>query len=333
MCGDGTTNILAGEDCDPGEETAICDADCTWSTCGDGYINVADGETCEEGAVDTATCDNDCTEPMCGDYNFNPEVGEECDTAGDSSSCNSDCSLPRCGDGYLNAEAGEECETPVESATCDGDCTFPVCGDGFVNTVVGETCDSTFGCLADCSQCGGVELVFAEDFSDNAAGWTLGPEWEIGPTVYYEGAYMSGGDPANDHSPSTDNGVAGMVLGGETTIELHAFSWLTSPVIDLDGESAVTLEYWRWLNSDYEPWISSAVEVFDGSDWIAIWEIGELDEALADMSWTYQSFDVSEFANPEFRVRIGHAVNNNLSLQERGGWNVDDLRVLTGQCD
>lgn len=57
VCGDGYLNAAANELCDPGEETAECNANCQPAACGDGYINAAAGEECEAGALcDVATC-------------------------------------------------------------------------------------------------------------------------------------------------------------------------------------------------------------------------------------------------------------------------------------
>jgi hypothetical protein len=56
VCGDGYHNLQA-EECDPGEETPDCNADCTLRRCGDGYINVMADEECENDALcDPTTC-------------------------------------------------------------------------------------------------------------------------------------------------------------------------------------------------------------------------------------------------------------------------------------
>lgn len=61
VCGDG--NRLEGtEDCDPGGETANCDADCTEAFCGDGYVNDQADELCDNGTGETTPeCTSDCT--------------------------------------------------------------------------------------------------------------------------------------------------------------------------------------------------------------------------------------------------------------------------------
>lgn len=54
-CGDGT--IGGAEECDDAGESATCDIDCTGVSCGDGYTNITAGEECDGGGG----CDPDCT--------------------------------------------------------------------------------------------------------------------------------------------------------------------------------------------------------------------------------------------------------------------------------
>jgi hypothetical protein len=56
-CGDGITD--PGEACDDAGESATCDADCTAVSCGDGYTNVSAGEECDP--PDGVTCSDTCT--------------------------------------------------------------------------------------------------------------------------------------------------------------------------------------------------------------------------------------------------------------------------------
>ena len=60
QCGNGL--IETGEECDDTGESAICDADCTAVACGDGVLNVLAGEECDDGNnVDGDGCQADCT--------------------------------------------------------------------------------------------------------------------------------------------------------------------------------------------------------------------------------------------------------------------------------
>lgn len=166
-----------------------------------------------------------------------------------------------------------------------------------------------------------------EDFSDNSNGWLLDSEWMIGAaTASACAATCSGNDPANDHSITADEGIAGMVIGGCVTSSLHSFQYLTSPPVDASGASVLTLEFWRHLHGDYAPFMQHHVQVFDGNSWITVWTHG-LTECLHDADWTLQSFDVTAFKNDQFRARIGMAVGSS-GAYSSGGWSVDDLRIF-----
>ena len=165
-------------------------------------------------------------------------------------------------------------------------------------------------------------ILLDEDFSDNSAGWTLDPEWEIGPA-------MGGcGDPDTDHSPSSDNGIAGVVIGGCASIRLHDYYFLTSPVIDASGAGDdLTLSYWRHLWSDIFPFMDNIVQVFDGSVWQTIWESFEAPE-IDDRAWTFHSFGISAYKNSMLRVRFGFK-DGSPSTIDVGSWNLDDILITT----
>ncbi len=94
-CGNGIVDD--GEDCDDGDgspqQTANCEAGCTFPSCGDFIVNTHTGEACDDGMVQTPDCEADCTLPQCGDGIHNPHANEQCDdgnnTNGDG--CASDC--------------------------------------------------------------------------------------------------------------------------------------------------------------------------------------------------------------------------------------------------
>lgn len=116
-CGNGI--VTAAESCDgngagTGGETATCDTNCTARVCGDGTLNVTAGEDCDAGGA-TATCDTDCTFAVCGDGRVNGAAGETCDgngagTGGETVTCDANCTAASCGDGTTNLHAGEQCD-------------------------------------------------------------------------------------------------------------------------------------------------------------------------------------------------------------------------------
>jgi hypothetical protein len=171
VCGNGI--VEAGESCDDGAETALCNVDCTPVACGDGVVNEAASEECDDGGK-SATCNLDCTVAECGDGIVNPLAGETCDDGGAMATCDLDCTPVACGDGVVNDAAGEECDDGGRSATCDWDCTVAECGDGLVNALAGEACDTagrTAACGVDCSlvECGdGITHAAAGEACDDA---------------------------------------------------------------------------------------------------------------------------------------------------------------------
>lgn len=173
-------------------------------------------------------------------------------------------------------------------------------------------------------------VLFEEDFSDNSAGWILGTEWEIGPAVLGPagtGGVSGGNDPEFDHTATGDNGLAGVVIGGNASTALHDFYYLTSPVFNTAGTAGLTLEFYRWLVSDYSPYMDNSVEVYDGSEWITIWLSGPAQVTL-DTDWTQQLFDISSYANAAMQVRFGFNIDSG-GVYTSPSWSLDDVSVYS----
>lgn len=167
------------------------------------------------------------------------------------------------------------------------------------------------------------ETFFYEDFSDNTAGWVLDTQWQIGPALASTGHSHGFADPALDFTPTSDNGVAGTVIGGNVTTAVHPYHYLTSPVVNTQGEPTVILSFQRWLNSDYTPFMNNTVEVYNGSAWQMIFQSGPT-PGVTDAAWSYQQFDISEYANATMRVRFGHTVGSTGAFTV-SGWNIDEV--------
>lgn len=169
-------------------------------------------------------------------------------------------------------------------------------------------------------------VYFQEDFSDNSAGWTLGTEWQIGPAVACPATAGGNGDPGTDTTPTADNGIAGVVIGGYASTGLHDYYWLTSPPIDLSGApGAVVLRFMRWLNSDYTPYMANLVQVWNGSVWSTVWLTGG-PPPVNDNAWTLQEFEVTGYKNAQFQVRFGFNVAS-AGVFTVSGWNLDDVAL------
>ncbi len=285
----------------------------------------------------------------CFDPSSPCQVNTICDNAGNCLGGNpKDCShmTVGCVDGVCDQTSGACVGQPIPpGSTCAAatdDCNLGVCdtsGDCIGNPInEGGLCDDGLACTSGttCTSgaCSGgtstITIYFSEDFSSNSAGWTLGPEWAIGPTSVSTGHIYGNADPALDHSNTADNGVAGVVLGGNAQTTVHSFYYLESPPVDVSAAPTVWLEFWRWLNSDYASFMVNQVEVFNGSSWVVLWASGG-SPGVQDAAWTAVSFDITAYKNAQLRVRFGFSVGSGAFTVSQ--WNVDDVVIATGVCN
>jgi hypothetical protein len=201
------------------------------------------------------------------------------------------------------------------------------CSDGNSCTI-GETC-SAGACTG--GQVGAYVAYFTETFASNSAGWTLDTDWEIGPAMASMGGSL-GPDPAMDHTPTADNGVAGVLIGGITTATLHPYYYLTSPAVDVSAAPGqVYLEFWRWLNSDYTPYMQNSIDVWNGSAWVNVWMSGP-SPAIADSAWTKFTHDLTAHKNAALKVRFGYTVLQS-GVYLTSSWNLDDVVIANQSCN
>lgn len=169
--------------------------------------------------------------------------------------------------------------------------------------------------------------LFFDDFSNpaNAGQWSLGTNWQIGTAAASSGHNNGNPDPAADFSPSADNRLAGVVIGGNLPPTVGTSGYLTSPIISTAGQPSAVLNLARWLNSDYPTYMSSTLEVFDGTAWQTLFAVAP-GVGVADASWQKVGYDLSAYRNSQMRVRIGYAVTST-GAYTVSSWNVDDIRV------
>lgn len=217
--------------------------------------------------------------------------------------------------------------TTCSSGVCSGGMAVNdgvMCNDG-ASCTTGETCSAGI-----CGGGVGPTIYFQEDFKDNGAGWTLGPEWQISTAKLSQGGVF-GADPAVDHTSTVDNGVAGVVIGGNASTNLHAYYYLESPAFNTaNAAGSVVFSFWRWLNSDYDPYMHNVVEVFNGQSWIQLWISGG-PPGVNDNAWTYIQYDVTQWKNAAMRVRFGFDITSG-GVYTIGSWNVDDVLVASQGC-
>ena len=112
-CGDGYL-FPDTEECDDAGESAACDVDCTASSCGDGMTNMLAGEECDDANGDDAdACPSTCLSATCGDGYVYPEL-EECDT--------NDLNNGTCMDFGLSGDLACNAQCALDTSNCYAEC-------------------------------------------------------------------------------------------------------------------------------------------------------------------------------------------------------------------
>src|SRR6185503_11140213 len=110
-----------------------------------------------------------------------------------------------------------------------------------------------------------------------------------------------------------------------STAALHGFYYLTSPVINIQGVPSAFLNFGRWLNSDYTPYMQNTVEVFNGSSWVAVFTTAG-PPGVNDIQWNCFSYDVTAYENANFQVRFGFMIGST-GVFTVSSWNVDNVSI------
>lgn len=166
-------------------------------------------------------------------------------------------------------------------------------------------------------------IMLHERFANLATGWTAGPTWSIANAAPSGGHGWGIGDPSTDADGTTGGVVAGVNPGGNAPVALHPSYYMTSPFVNTALATNVTLEFRRWLNSYFAPFMTNRVEVFDGANWIVLWQSAGSPGVL-DTSWTTQSFDVTAWKSPAFAIRFGYQVAAP-GCPAVSSWNIDNV--------
>jgi len=315
-CEKGGDPCLTGKSCAAG----ICQGggpkDCTGAAddCNTGVCDAATGACVgvpRDAGLSCSEVANECNTGMCdasGVCLRVPTPGVACASAKND-----------CNEGVCDA-AGACVGAPVNEGGA--------CEDGNACTL-GETC-SAGSCMGGKAE--GYVVYLHETFADNTAGWTLEGEWQIGPAKASPGNASHGSeDPDTDRTSTADNGIAGVNIGGYAAESVHPPQYLVSPVIDTSGTGSLWLSFYRWLNSDYGPYMTNTVDVFDGTTWVSVWNSGG-PPALKDAAWTLMTYDLTAHRNSALRVRFGFEVGNG-GVFTVSGWNLDDVTIANAVCE
>jgi hypothetical protein len=226
--------------------------------------------------------------------------------------------------GVACASAADDCSVGACSAA--GVCTASpaneamACDDRNLCTVA-ETCEAG-SCVGTLSA--GVEVFFSDSFADDSQGWTATGPYGIGPTRPTPGPY---GDPAADHTATMDNGVGQQDFQGSCGASgFH----IQSPAVDVSGVAGpVWLSFWRYLN--HHPGRAPRIQVFDGTDWVTIWQNPLMSPTITEWAWSPHAFDLTAYKNAALAVRFGHTCDPNAD-GDGDGWNIDDVVIANQAC-
>ncbi|MDB6064476.1 MAG: hypothetical protein JWR26_684 [Pedosphaera sp.] len=156
---------------------------------------------------------------------------------------------------------------------------------------------------------------------DADPGWTRQGEWAFGQPGGLGGSPHGNPDPS---SGATGTNVFGVNLNGNYSTAVGGPYFLTAGPFDFTGFGNISLQFQRWLNTDYPPYAYATVEVSnDGANWSLIFT--NRTSAIQDSSWTECQYDISAFADgqPSVFVRWGYSVN--YGAFPYSGWNIDDV--------
>jgi hypothetical protein len=211
---------------------------------------------------------------------------------------------------------------------------FGSCPSGYnVTFNLSITGDRGFTAVADFGiVVGDRSMIHYDDFSSDL-GWTgLGgsAEWTIAAATGGVGGDTHGNpDPAQDHSPTTDNKVLGNDLtpgtGGDYNASIASTYWVTSPDVNCSNYTGVILKFFRWLGVERDTYDNVYLQVFNGSTWVTLFENGST--TIDENSWNEQNYDVSAQAdgNANFKIRFGLGITD--YLWQFCGWNIDDIEI------
>ncbi len=166
-------------------------------------------------------------------------------------------------------------------------------------------------------------VAYSFDLSSDP-GWPRTGEWAWGKPAGLGGGSYGNTDPASGY---TGQNVFGVNLAGNHSLPNGGPYTLTAGPFDLTGYTATKLHFRRWLNSDYEPYVSATVEVStNGSTWQPVWRNGSA--YITESAWSLQDIDLSAYADGQASVFVRWTYTIFSYAWPLSGWNIDDIQLL-----
>jgi cysteine-rich repeat protein len=173
---------------------------------------------------------------------------------------------------------------------------------------------------------GPVTKIACFDFESGIGDWTHSgtpaarDEWQAGAPMGV------GGDPKTAHGGAN---VLGMDLGGDDGLySPQTTQWAESPMIDLQGNTQVRLQYYRWLNSEDGAYDQATILANDTRVWSSFASPGMPQSGInhTDREWRFQDVDLSAQAATG-KIKLKFQLKSDPGL-ELGGWTIDDVCIV-----
>jgi hypothetical protein len=170
-----------------------------------------------------------------------------------------------------------------------------------------------------------INYLYSADMSVNP-GWTFtgAGQWAWGQPLGQGATSHGQPDPTSGH---TGTNVMGVNLAGDYSTAIGGPFYVTTPAINCSGYSAITLDFWRWLNSDYPPYVAATIDVSNnGTTWTNLFT--NPGSEIADSAWQHLTYNLDSVANGQSTVYIrwGYQVGAS-GAYAYSGWNIDDVTV------
>jgi cysteine-rich repeat protein len=173
---------------------------------------------------------------------------------------------------------------------------------------------------------GPVTKIWCTGFENGAADWTHSAS-SGAPDPWQVGAPMGlGGDPKAAFAGTAVFGIALTPLG---TYASALTTSAESPEIDLQGNTNVHLQYYRWLGVEdgfYDQALIAANKLPVWRNFVSMTNPGPKEVNHIDQEWRFQDVDVSAaVAGPTMKLTF--ALTSDAAL-EAAGWNLDEVCLV-----
>lgn len=154
-------------------------------------------------------------------------------------------------------------------------------------------------------------------------GWTKSGAWAFGTPLGGGGGSFGFPDPT---SGATGTKVYGVNLSGNHSTTLGTTFVLTSSVLNFTGKTNCVLQFQRWLNSDFPPFVQLTIEVStNGTTYTRVWGNGF---EIAENAWGKQHYNIAALTDnqPTVYLRWTYRITKT-GARPMSGWNIDDVEI------